>query len=321
MIHWLMLLSFLPSIFAMLPNAWSTMDDVVFLNFAGMEDSLWIKGVRLGAIVLAGYLVARVLLMLIRKYRKISLSRSDLTALDANTKRVETITAILRNATYVVVILATLFIVLSEVGINIAPLLAGAGIAGVAIGFGAQSLVKDLFYGFFILLENQFGIGDVIQVGDSTGQVEGMTLRTVMLRDLDGRVHIIPNGEVNRVVVYTKGWSRMNLDIEVAYQTDLDKAFDVINMVSQEFYKTHTDALLEVPEILGVEYLGANGIGIKVVAKTLPQKQWDMSRYYRKAIKEAFDKANIEIPFPQRMLHLAQSSGPPAEIKNIIESG
>lgn len=271
---------------------------------------VWEKSFRVIGILLLSYVTLRFLLMAVEKYRQLAIRNTEDPVLDAQGKRAQTLTAILRNIAIVTVMITMMFILLAEIGINIAPLLAGAGIAGIAIGFGAQSLVKDLFYGFFILAENQFSIGDVIQVGDSTGLVEQMTLRTVLLRDLDGRVHIIPNGEVNKVIVYTKEWSRMNINLEVGYASDIDEVFQVIEQVNKLFYKQHKKLLLETPEILGVESLGANGIEIKVIAKTLPLKQWEISRQYRKAIKEAFDKAGIEIPFPQRTLHLSSVKEP-----------
>lgn len=278
----------------------------------GLETFNWIKFVdhygvvlvRALIIILVAFILTRILLFSIEKYRRLATPSTENGLLSARAKRLETLTGIMKNVTTVVILLVTLFILLSEVGINIAPLLAGAGIAGIAIGFGAQSLVKDLFNGFMILTEDQFSVGDVIKVGESQGQVERMTMRTVSLRDLDGRVHIIPNSEVNRVVVFSKDWSRMNLDLEVAYQTNMDEAFTVLQEVNKAFYKAHKDMLLEEPQIMGVETLGANGITIKVVAKTLPLKQWDISRLYRKRVKETFDQAGIEIPFPQRTIHL-----------------
>lgn len=267
---------------------------------------------RIALIGFAAYLGMNVLIKMINKWRDVSVPADQIVP-DSNTKRIETIAAILRHVVVVVILVVSLLLVLSELGINLAPLLAGAGIAGIAIGFGAQSLVKDVFYGFFILLENQFGIGDIIQVGDSAGVVERMTLRTVSLRDLDGRVHIIPNGDINRVIVYTKEWSRMNLDLTVAYDTNLDKAYQVILDTGRRFFRERPDLLLEEPQILGVESFGDNAIAIKVVAKTFPIKQWEASRTFRKWIKEAFDAAGIEIPFPQRVVHVAKApdAGPP----------
>jgi moderate conductance mechanosensitive channel len=273
-------------------------------NLWGMEDALWQRIVRIVGILVSGYLVAIVLLAMIEKYRRLSAPPPEAPILDGSSKRIETVCAILRNATMVIVMVTTTFMMMGEIGLNIAPLLAGAGIAGIAIGFGAQSLVKDLFYGFFILLENQFGIGDVVQVGDSRGQVEQMTLRTITLRDLDGRVMIIPNGEINRVTVYTCEWSRMNLNLKVTYDTNLDKAYAVIEAAGKTFYKRNKDLVMEAPHVLGVEALEDSGVVIKVVAKTWPQKQWDTARAFRKVIKEAFDAEGIEIPRPAPVMQI-----------------
>jgi small-conductance mechanosensitive channel len=221
-----------------------------------------------------------------------------------NEKRVNTLVAIFQSISLVLILLTATLTVLSELGVNIAPLLAGAGVVGIAIGFGAQSLVKDLFYGFFILAENQFGIGDVIQVGESIGLVEKMSFRIVTLRDLDGRAHIIPNGEITKVIVFSKEWARINLNISVSYETDLDHAFTVIEAVGLQLHQDWPDLLTEAPQVLGVEELGDNGVIIKVIGKTQPLKQWDVSREYRKRLKKAFEDAGIEIPFPQHTLHV-----------------
>jgi small conductance mechanosensitive channel len=230
---------------------------------------------------------------MIDRLRNLAVKSSGSALLSTDIKRIETLTAIFANTVIAIILMATVFIILSEFGINIAPLLAGAGIIGIAVGFGAQSLVKDLFAGMFILLENQFGLGDIIQVGGATGQVEQMTLRTVSLRDQDGRLHIIPNSEAGRVIVYTHGWSCMNLNLEVAYNTNLDAAFEAIEITSQKFYAAHPDLLMEAPRNLGVDVFSDKGMVLKVLAKTYPQKQWESARLYRKAIKEAFDKAGI----------------------------
>lgn len=171
-------------------------------SWLGIEALYWQKGIRLAALVIGAYLVTRVVMALIDRYQRLADDTQERTLLVPGGKRIATVATILRNALFVVMVATTLLMVLSELGINITPLLAGAGAAAIAAGFGAQSLLKDLFYGFITLLENPFGLGDTVQVGETVGQVEGMTLRVLKLRDKEGRLHIIPNGEATKVVVY-----------------------------------------------------------------------------------------------------------------------
>lgn len=171
-------------------------------TWLGIEAVYWQKGIRLAALIVGAYIVTRVVMALIDRYQRLANDTEERTLLVPNGKRIATIATILRNALFVVMVAITLLMVLSELGVNITPLLAGAGAAAIAAGFGAQTLLKDLFYGFITLLENPFGLGDTIQVGETVGQVEGMTLRVLKLRDKEGRLHIIPNGEATKVVVH-----------------------------------------------------------------------------------------------------------------------
>lgn len=194
--------------------------------------------------------------------------------------------------------------ILSELGLDIGPLLAGAGIAGLALGFGAQTLVRDFLAGFFILLEDQFHVGDVIRVGDKAGLVEKLNLRTTILRDLEGTVHVIPNGEMGVISNLTKQWARALIEVEVAYQEDVRRAIETLSRVGQELAKApgFSNLIIEEPTVTGVERLGESGITVRLLIKTLPLKQWDVAREARLRIKEAFDREGIEIPFPHRKL-------------------
>jgi small conductance mechanosensitive channel len=225
--------------------------------------------------------------------------------------RAQTIGFVLRSSASVIIYSLAVLTALSEVGINLAPLIAGAGIAGVALGFGAQSLVKDFLSGIFMLLEDQYGVGDVIDVGEATGTVEVVNLRTTKLRAVDGTVWHVPNGEIRRVGNMSQQWARALLDVQVAYDTDLGLAQDVVKSVADELW--HEDAwrtdILEEPEIWGIESLGANGIAIRLVVKTQPGRQWAVSRELNRRIKERFDSEGIEIPFPQQVMWLRQDSG------------
>lgn len=188
---------------------------------------------------------------------------------------------------------------LGEVGIDVGPLIAGAGVLGVAIGFGSQSLVRDFLSGAFILVEDQFGVGDIVDVGEASGTVEAVSLRTTRLRAIDGTVWHVPNGEIRRVGNMSQHWSRALLDIEVAYDTVVKHARSVIKRVADSVW-AEDDGVLEEPELWGVEQLGANGVMLRLVVKTTPSQQWRVSRELRERIKVAFDEEGIEIPFPQQ---------------------
>jgi small-conductance mechanosensitive channel len=232
--------------------------------------------------------------------------------------RAKTLAKITNNFISVAIVTVAIFLIFTEVGIQIGPLLAAAGIAGLAIGFGAQSLVKDFLSGFFILLENQYRVGDVIKLGDLSGVVEKMTLRITALRDLQGVVHFIPNGEIKSVSNMSYHWSRMLVDIGVAYKENVDRVIETLKTLCSEFYadKPWDTDLLEEPQVVGVEALADSQVTIRVMAKTKPLKQWDAMREFRRRVKNRFDRLGIEIPFPQRTVHIHEeknsSSGSPA---------
>jgi small conductance mechanosensitive channel len=200
---------------------------------------------------------------------------------------------------------------LSELGINIAPVLAGVGIIGIAIGFGAQSLVKDIIAGLFILVENQYRKGDVVKIADVSGLVEDISLRRTVLRDMDGVVHVVPNGEIRVASNLTKEWSRVNMNISVSYNTDLNHAIAVINRVGEELAKDPQWApfILTPPKALRIDNLGDSGIEIKILGDTKPTKQWDVMGELRLRLKKAFDLEGIEIPFPTHIIYTKGETG------------
>ena len=215
-------------------------------------------------------------------------------------QRIEALASVLRSLVTVVVYMVAGFMVLGEVGINLGPLLAGAGILGIALGFGSQTLVRDFLSGVFILIEDQFGVGDIVNLDNETsGTVEAVSLRTTRLRSVDGTVWHVPNGEIRRVGNQSQHWSRALIDIEVAYDTELEHAKAVIGAVAHEIALEDSDVLDE-PEVWGVEALGANGITIRLVVKTRPSEQYRVSRELRQRLKAAFEREGIEIPFPQQ---------------------
>jgi small conductance mechanosensitive channel len=216
-------------------------------------------------------------------------------------QRIDALSSVLRSVVTFVIWLVAVLMCLGEVGIDLAPLLAGAGVLGVAIGFGSQSLVRDFLSGMFILIEDQFGVGDIVDLGDASGTVEAVSLRTTRLRAVDGTVWHMPNGEITRVGNMSQHWSRALLDVEVAYDTDLEHARAVIKRVADELWRQDS-SILDEPEMWGVEQLGASGIALRLVVKTTPSAQWKVSRELRERIKVAFDEEGIEIPFPQQMV-------------------
>lgn len=221
-------------------------------------------------------------------------------------QRAETLGALLRSAASLVIYTIAAMMALAEFGVNLGPLIASAGIVGVALGFGAQSLVKDFLSGVFMLVEDQFGVGDIVDLGDAAGVVEEVKLRTTKIRDINGTLWHIPNGEIRRVANKSQEWARAVLDIEVSYDTDLGHASEVIKRIADEVWEEQIPeaTILEEPEIWGVEELGASGISIRLVVKVDPSEQWTTARILRRRIKDAFDAEGIEIPFPQRVVWL-----------------
>jgi small conductance mechanosensitive channel len=213
-------------------------------------------------------------------------------------QRAETIGAVVRSVVAIAIWSVAVLTVLSELGVNLAPLIAGAGIAGVALGFGAQSLVRDFLTGLFMLLENQYGVGDVVDVGLATGTVEGVSLRTTRLRDPDGVVWHVPNGEVHRVGNKSQQWSRAIVDVAIAYDADLERATEVIRQVAHEMMSDEDlgSVVLDEPSVLGVEALAPERVVLRVEARTRPQEQGRIARELRARVKAALDAAGIAAP-------------------------
>lgn len=235
----------------------------------------------------------------------------DDSVLTAREQRGQTIAQLLRSVGWVA-ILVTALLLTANVFIDITPILAGAGILGLAVSFGAQSLVKDVIAGFFILLENTMAVGDVVDVAGVAGSVERMTMRVVVLRDLRGVVHTVPNGQITVVSNRTRGWSRAVIEIGVAYQTDLDRALDVLRDEARRFGQDPAwrDRLDAEPEVSGVESLADSAVVIRTLIRTRPGKQWEAAREYRRRVKNRLDQEGIEIPFPQRTMHVRHPDTP-----------
>ena len=228
-------------------------------------------------------------------------------------QRLETVISVLSSLVTVLVWATAGIMIIGLFNINLAPLFAGAGVAGIAIGFGAQSVVSDFLSGFFMLFEDQYGVGDVVDLGEASGTVEDFSLRTTTIRDVSGTVWHIRNSEIARVGNKSQLWSRAVLDVEVAYDTDLRRAEGIIQRVADDLWRDpeFTDGdIIDPPQVWGIERLGADGVAIRLVVKTDPAEQWTVARELRLRIKEALDEAGIEIPFPQRTVWIRQDETP-----------
>jgi moderate conductance mechanosensitive channel len=234
-------------------------------------------------------------------------------------KRTQTLASVILYVSVFTILLVAAMMVLKEFGIEIAPILAAAGIAGLAVGFGAQSLVKDVISGFFILLEDQIRVGDVVQIAGKGGLVEKINLKTTILRDLSGNVHYVPNGHIDVVTNMTKDYSRYVFDIGVAYREDVDEVVEVIKAVDEELRKDpdYRDDILEPIEVLGLDQFANSAVVIRARTTTKPIKQWRVGREFNRRLKKKFDERNIEIPFPHMTLYMGedkQGQSPPLRI-------
>ncbi len=266
--------------------------------------------VRIGIVGLGTYLFIRLSYALIAKVTSV-LFNQHLLSLESNQRlqlRLTTISLVARSIITIILIGIGIIVALSAIGVNIAPLLAGVGILGVGVSLASQNLIRDAINGFFIIIEDQYAVGDVIEVGQFAGFVENINLRITQLRDPAGRLVTIPNSEVKIVANLSSNWSRADLLIPVAYEIDIDKALKIIHEVAQEmiqdnFWKTN---ILENPEILGVDNFEERGLIIRVWIKTKPLKQWDVSREFRRRLKVAFDRQGLPLPLPQQKLWLTR---------------
>lgn len=227
-------------------------------------------------------------------------------------KRVETLIRLIRQAAFIVLWVTVILIILREIGVDVGPILASAGIVGLAVGFGAQNLVRDFISGFFFILENQVRVGDVAIVNGTGGLVERVNFRTIVLRDLGGIVHVFPNGSISTLSNLTNDWSAYVFDIGVAYKENTDQVIAVMKSVGDKMKQDETlgPLMLEEPEIFGVDKFDNSAVVIKGRIKTKPICQWQVGREYLRRIKLAFDEAGIEIPFPHQTLYFGEASKP-----------
>ncbi|MFO7603487.1 MAG: mechanosensitive ion channel family protein [Gammaproteobacteria bacterium] len=227
-------------------------------------------------------------------------------------KRADTLVRLLRQAVIIMIWVVALLIVLREFGVEITPILASAGILGLAVGFGAQNLVRDVISGFFLILENQVRVGDVAVVNGTGGLVEQISFRTIVLRDLAGVVHVFPNGSVQTLANLTREWSAYVFDIGVAYKEDVDRVMALMREVGGEMRADAAfgPSIIEDIEVFGVDAFGDSAVVIKGRLKTRPIKQWEVGREFRRRLKQAFDREGVTIPFPHRSIYFGEQSGP-----------
>jgi small-conductance mechanosensitive channel len=266
-----------------------------------------IRFVRIIGIIAGAYLVVKIVNLTVAQMERLMESK-DLTLTEAQ-KRAKTLGKIINSASIVIVVSVSIMMVLSEFGMNIAPIITGAGIVGLAVGFGAQNLVRDVISGFFLILEDQIRVGDVANINGVGGLVENIRLRTTILRDIEGTVHIFPNGEIKQVANLTKEFSYYVINLGVAYKESVDQVMDTLKLIGEDLQKDPSFAplILDPLEILGVDDFADSQITIKLRIKTLPLKQWAVGRELRRRIKNTFDRKGIEIPFPQVSVHFNET--------------
>lgn len=262
-------------------------------------------GFKIIFIIIIAYVLKFISRRFIKRVVKAAVSSEKIVTTDAELKRMTTLVRIFSWTVSIIIVVLAFMMVVQEFGIKIGPILASAGIVGVAIGFGGQYLVRDLITGFFIIFENQYRIGDVVTIVGISGAVEDINLRITTLRDMNGTVHYIPHGEIKTVSNMAKQFSKININLNVSYKANIEHVISVINSVGLQMAKDEDwkEYITEAPCFLRVDSLDDSSVGVKVVGVTVPLKQWDVAGEFRKRIKEAFELEGIEIPYPQRVIH------------------
>lgn len=272
------------------------------------------SGIRILFVLVITWIVIKLLKSFLKRVEKqlIKNSAKEGEPPSESHKRIDTIIRLMRQGFMISIFVIVLLVVLREFGIELGPLIAGAGIVGLAVGFGAQNLVRDIISGFFIILENQVRVGDVAIINGTGGLVEKIKFRTIVLRDLSGIVHVFPNGTITTLSNMTNEWSAYVFEIGVAYKENTDNVIRVMKQVGEDLFNDpkFKANMLEEPEIFGVDKFADSSVVIKGRIKTKPIKQWFIGREYLRRIKLAFDENNIEIPFPHRSIYFGEASKP-----------
>jgi len=286
-----------------------------YLKELGITMEHGIALMRVSIILIAAFVVQGLLRRVIRKIKEnvLEVMRRHASGSEIEmTKRADTLASIIRKTLVTVLWFVAIMTALRQLGFDLAPILAGAGVAGVALGFGAQSIVKDVISGFFLLIENQIRVNDVCVLNGTGGLVEEINLRTTVLRSLDGVVHIFPNGSITSISNMTREFSFYVFDVGVAYKEDTDKVSEVLHEVSAEMMEDEKfkDSILEPLEVLGVDKFADSAVVVKARIKTQPIQQWSVGREMNRRIKKKFDERGIEIPFPHMSLYFGEASKP-----------
>jgi small conductance mechanosensitive channel len=264
-------------------------------------------GIQIAIITAGAFILIKITRRVIIRAVRIAVVRDSMMSVEAEKKREDTLIRIFNGGLKIVIMVMAILMILQEIGIETGPILAGAGIVGLAFGFGGQYLIRDIISGLFIILENQYRIGDVISINNTGGLVEDISLRMTTLRDLDGTVHHIPHGEIKIVSNLSKQYARVNINIGIAYSSNLQQVIEVINKTGAELAEDpmFRDLIISPPKFLRIDSFADSSIIVKILGDTKPLKQWEISGEFRKRIKIAFDREGIEIPFPQMVLHQA----------------
>lgn len=262
-------------------------------------------GLRIVVILVGAYVLNKIVNKVVEKSIRSAILPANFVSKAAETKREDTLIRIFSGTIKIVIFSIAILMVLSELGLEIGPILAGAGILGLAVGFGGQYLIRDIITGFFMIIENQYRIGDVVNFDGTGGLVEDISLRMTTLRDLDGTVHHVPHGDIKRVANLSKYYARVNLNIRIAYSSNLEQVIAVVNKTGLALAEDPAwkEFIIKPPQFLRVDDFADSAIIIKILGETQPIKQWEVSGEFRKRIKIAFDREGIEIPFPQVVVH------------------
>jgi small conductance mechanosensitive channel len=303
---WILYFEFLVNV---LPQTQAQLGGVSGILHSAHESLKWLSDPKIGLVKLVLVIVGTIFFMrfasaliksIFQLFERGAVNRHE----PASRRRLQTLSTTFRGIAQTIILFIGLMTFLGHLGINITPILASAGVLGIAIGLGAQSLIRDFFAGFLILLEDQFSVGDTVKIGETTGTVEQLTLRVTRVRALDGSLAVIPNGTIGALVNYSKGWSRVVLDIEIDYKEDVDLAMRVMLETAKRMREERRADIIEEPTMLGVDKLGATGITLRLLAKTAANRQADVGRELRRRVKLAFDQEGIKTPGPAQLLVL-----------------
>jgi small conductance mechanosensitive channel len=269
------------------------------------------SGLRIAVIAILAYVVVRIIAATARRLEE-ELARQEAPDMVERLKRARTLSRLVQNALTAIIVVIAVLMMLRELRVDITPILTSAGILGLAVGFGAQTLVKDLIAGFFLTFENQVRVGDVATINGTGGLVEAINLRTIVLRDVTGAVHVFPNGSIERLSNLTKDFSYYVIDVGVAYNEDPDEVAEVLRQIGRELQADSQfgSNILEPLEVLGVDAFEESQVTLKIRIKTLPQKQWEVGREMRRRIKKTFAAKGIEIPFRHVAVYFGEASKP-----------